>query len=309
MKVIYIMGPGHVGSTVLDVTLGAHSNVESLGEVSKFLRSGWTPDNNRKCACGCSVYECPFWLEVRKKWSDLTGDANAIRYISLQKLYESSSPGWPRLLWDAYRLSPSFTEFMRGTEALYSAIHQVGSKPILVDSSLTPRRAYALSRNPNIDLHLIHMVRDGRGIIWSLMKPGKQILTKEYIPAPPFRTTRYWISANLQSLWVFNQVKEEKRQLIRYEDFVTNPPMTLKKIGDWIGEDFTGLVSDFQITDQAPVRHTVGGNRIRMQKGIRIKPDFAWLEKLPARDRRMFWQTAGWLARRFGYIQHQIDYQ
>lgn len=309
MKVLYIMGTGHVGSTIVDVALGAHPQVESLGEVSKFMRTGWTPDGNRKCACGSSVYECPFWSDVRKKWSDLTGSADATRYITLQKLYESSSLGWPGLLWDAYRLSPSFTEFMRETEALYRAIHQVGRKPILVESSLTPRRGYALSRNPNIDLHLIHMVRDGRGVIWSLKKPGKQTLTKEYVPAPPLRTIKYWVSANLQSLWVYNQVKEEKRLFIRYEDFVTNPSMTLKKIGDWMGEDFTGLVTDFHISDQAPVRHTVGGNRIRMQKDIRIRPDFAWLEHLPEKDRKMFWQTAGWLARRFGYMQHQIDYR
>jgi hypothetical protein len=45
-----------------------------------------------------------------------------------------------------------------------------------------------------------------------------------------------------------------------------------------------------------------------MQKDIRIKADFAWMEHLPEKDRLMFWRTAGWLARRFGYRQNQTDY-
>lgn len=302
MKVIYIMGAGHIGSTILDIVLGSHPHFESLGEVSKYHRNGWTPDNNRTCSCGASVYECSFWVAVREKWMQLTGQPDPERYVSLQRKFESSGSGWTKLLWNSISPSADFKQFKDWTASFYEAIHQVGGKPVLVDSSLTPRRAFALAKNPGIDLHLIHMVRDGRGVIWSLMKPGKQILTKEYIPAPPIKTTRYWISANLQSLLVFNQVPEEKRRLVRYEDFVTNPSLTVQKIGEWVGEDLSAVISDAGLTNPNPVRHTVGGNRVRMQKDIRIRADFAWQENLSQKDRQLFWRTAGWLARRFGYL-------
>ena len=308
MKVVYIMGAGHIGSTILDLTISTHLNFESLGEISKFHRSRWFPDDNRKCACGLSVYECSFWIQVRTKWAELIGSDDAERYMYLQKRYEGSRSGWVRLLWNNYKSSVEFNEYLWGTTALYQAIQQVSGSPFLVDSSLTPRRAYGLTMNPDIDLYLIHLVRDGRGVIWSLKKPGKKILTKEYVPAPSWRTTKYWISANLQSTWVLYQVKEEKRQIIRYEDFVINPSLILNKIGNLVGEDMSGLLTDATLNHSGQDRHTVGGNRIRMQKDIRIKPDFAWLEKLSEQDRKLFWGMAGWLARQYGYKKNQIDY-
>ena len=108
---------------------------------------------------------------------------------------------------------------------------------------------------------------------------------------------------------MFRRVREEKRKVIRYEDFVMDPSMVLKQIGALIGEDLSGLVSDSALTNPSKVRHTVGGNRVRMQKDIYIKPDFAWMEHLSEKDSKMFWRKAGWLARRFGYLEHQSDYR
>jgi hypothetical protein len=303
MKVLYIMGAGHIGSTILDIVLGSHPHFESLGEVSKYHRNGWKADTNRTCSCGEPVFECPFWVQARARWMELTGQPDPTRYVALQNRFESSGSGWLALLWNSIFSSSDFRDFKDWTAAFYQAIHEVGGKPVLVDSSLTPRRAFALAKNPKIDLHLIHMVRDGRGVIWSLMKPGKQaLIRKEYVPAHPFKTTRYWLSANLQSLSVFNQVPEAKRRLVRYEDFVTNPSLTVQKIGEWVGEDLSDVISESGLSNPNPVRHTVGGNRVRMQKDIRIRADFAWQEHLPQKDRKLFWRTAGWLARRFGYL-------
>ena len=36
MKVVFIMGAGHCGSTLLDLIVGSHSNAFSLGEFKQF---------------------------------------------------------------------------------------------------------------------------------------------------------------------------------------------------------------------------------------------------------------------------------
>ena len=309
MKVLYIMGAGHIGSTIVDIVLGSHAHVESLGELSKFHRAGWTPDSSRVCACGSPVHECAFWVEIRRRWSEMTGCADGREYIRAQTDFENSTLAWPRLLLHSSRGTPQFKRYLELTGALYRAIHEVGGKPVLVESSLTPRRAYGLAKNPDLDLYLIHMVRDGRGVIWSLMKPGKQaLITKKYIPAPPFRTSRYWVSANLQSAWVYGQVPAAKRMMMRYEDFVLDPASVVTRIGSFVGEDLSGVMNGSVLANSSPVRHTVGGNRIRMQKDIHIRADFAWMEHLAEKDQLVFWRTAGWLARRFGYRQPQTDY-
>lgn len=306
MKVIYVMGAGHIGSTVFDIALGTHPKIESLGEISKFHRFGWINDDNRKCACDSSVYKCSFWSEVREKWAAMVGGDYAEKYVNLQKQIESSRSGWTTLLLNGRKPSSEFAEYLRMTEALYRAVQEVSGKPFLVDSSLTPRRAYALSLNPNIDLHLIHFLRDGRGCIWSLKKPGKKILTKVYVPAPARRTAKYWITANLQSAWVYNNVPENKRLRIKYEDFAMDPGLVLKQVGTFIGEDLSGMVEQSSLVNAGQVRHTVGGNRVRMMKEISIKPDFAWMENLPDKDRKTFWLMAGWLARKYGYVQRPV---
>lgn len=309
MKVLYIMGAGHIGSTIVDIVLGSHGHMESLGELSKFHRAGWTPESNRVCSCGSPVYECPFWSQVRRCWSELTGCTDGREAVRLQDTFENSTLAWPQLLWQSRLRTPKFRRYMDLTAALYQSIQEVGGKVVLVESSLTPRRAYALAMNPAIDLHLIHMVRDGRGVIWSLMKPGKQaLISKKYVPAPPSQTSRYWVSANLQSSWVFRQVPAAKRMLMRYEDFVLDPASVVTRIGSFIGEDLAGVMNGSEVANSSPVRHTVGGNRIRMQKDIRIRADFAWMGNLTEKDQRTFWRTAGWLARRFGYRQDQTDY-
>jgi len=298
------MGAGHIGSTVFDIALSTHPHIESLGEIRKFHNFGWIDNKNRKCACGSSVFECDFWSRVRQIWADKVGEKDGERYMYLQKKIEGSRTGWARFFLNKMSPVSTLTEYNQMTEALYNAVQEISGKQYLVDSSLSPRRAYALTTNPNIDLHLIHFIRDGRGCIWSLNKPNKKTLTKKYVPTPAWRTAKYWVSANIQSSRVFNRLPEEKRLRVLYEDFVTDPESIFNKIGSWIGEDLSGLVIDSNLVNADQTRHTVGGNRVRMLKEISIKPDFAWMENLPDKDRKTFWMMAGRMARKFGYVQH-----
>ena len=41
VKVVKITGLGRSGSTILDVVLGTHPQIESVGEVGNIVRNGW----------------------------------------------------------------------------------------------------------------------------------------------------------------------------------------------------------------------------------------------------------------------------
>jgi hypothetical protein len=145
-------------------------------------------------------------------------------------------------------------------------------------------------------------VRDGRGVIWSHQNPAKRAVRKSFRPAPAWQTTRYWISANLQSAYVYSRLPAERRLRLRYEDFATDPDAALARLGRFVGEDFSGLLTaERAIRQPAPVRHTPGGNRVRLMKEVQVRRDFGWMEHLPAKDRTLFWLCAGWLARSYGY--------
>ena len=81
---------------------------------------------------------------------------------------------------------------------------------------------------------------------------------------------------------------------MRYEDFVTDPAKVVTAIGSWVGEDLSGIITDFALTDPDQERHTPGGNRTRMKKDIKIRADFAWEEKLSQENRDLFSRFSTW---------------
>jgi hypothetical protein len=306
MKILYLMGAGHVGSTVIDVVIAANPRIESLGEAWK-LPTAWAGEGTERiCACGAPIPACPFWREVRKVWAELAGDDDVARLVALMRRFDGSGNAlaWPRMLRSRHQPSAEFRDYARRNLALYQAIAQVGGKRTLVESSLSPRRAFVLASTPGIDLHLVHVVRDGRGVIWSHRNPAKAAVRRSFQPAPTRHITRYWLTANLQSAFVYAHVRPERRMRLRYEDFVTDPEAALARIGALVGEDLSGLLTpDRAIRQPAPARHTPGGNRVRLLREVQVRKDFGWMEQLPAADRAFFWRWAGWLAHHYGYTR------
>ena len=306
MKILYLMGAGHVGSTVIDVVIGAHPGFESLGEAWKLPIAWAEPTRERVCACGEAISACAFWRDARKAWAERVGDDDVARYVALMRRFDGSGNGaaWPRLLGLRHRPGREAREYLRRNLALYEAVAQVGGKPAIVESSLSPRRAFVLASTPGIDLHLVHVVRDGRGVIWSHVNPAKAALRKSFEAKSTRHVTRYWLTANLQSAFVYAHVPPSRRMRLRYEDFATDPAAALGRLGAFVGEDLSGLLTPERALRQpVPPRHTPGGNRVRLVKEVQVRRDFGWMEQMPAPDRAFFWRWAGWLARRYGYTR------
>ena len=53
---------------------------------------------------------------------------------------------------------------------LYCAIQSVSGSQVIVDSSKGPRYAMLLNEIPEIDLRVVHLVRDSRGVVYSWQK-------------------------------------------------------------------------------------------------------------------------------------------
>src|SRR5215212_5821501 len=189
VKVLKITGLGRSGSTILDIVLGNHPCVESVGEVGNLIRTGWISreslraiDQDRVrvpiCTCGKRLdvpyvetpeEACPFWSAVRREWV-ARADAHAIEsYPRLQNDFEPKRR-WPRLLYERRRPSAAFRSYAGLTRAFFEAVRAVSGKDFVVDSSKSVERAFALWMVPGIDLHVVHLVRDGRGVAASRRK-------------------------------------------------------------------------------------------------------------------------------------------
>ena len=306
-QVVHITGVGHSGSTVLDIALGHHPEIESVGELHKVQRSGWVISPNRRCSCGQPVHLCAYWQEVRRHWQERAGEDAVSEYIGLQNRFEWSRRCWPRLLRERRAGSDAFRRYVEMTTALYEAIRSATGRTVIVDSSKNPMRPFAFAASERLDVRVLHLVRDGRGVVWSQMKPRPQDaeggIPEEHEPLPSWRTTLRWLVRNLECEWLARRLGPEHYLRVSYEIFTRDPEGVCADIGGFLGRDLGGLGAHLAAGGEVAIEHLVAGNALRMQGRFVLRAVSDWTRKLPARDRRLFWILAGWLARRYGYAQ------
>jgi hypothetical protein len=202
--------------------------------------------------------------------------------------------------------SRALREYQRLLGALYRAIAEVGGRSVIVDSTKYPSRALAISRIPGLDVRFVHLVRDGRAVIWSWHRKANTDLqgnVQEVDPADVARmTTTNWVRTNVLAGVAMSLAGRPSIRVL-YEDLVSDPRAQLDRIGRLVDLDFNDVANRLLAGDPLRVGHLAAGNRVRNAEAIKLRPDLEWHEKLQADDRREFWRRAGWLAKRYGYAE------
>lgn len=152
IKVLYIIGSGRSGSTVMSAILGEQTDIVCAGEVSQLVCDGWK--DNFYCSCGVRGNQCKFWSEVYKIWLEKTQCKDLNDYLYLQQKFENfkSISSWWRISHD--NQSPEFQQYKKWTKNIYEAIQKTSGKSIIIDASKNPARALALTNIAEIDFPL-----------------------------------------------------------------------------------------------------------------------------------------------------------
>ncbi len=214
-QVIYIMGAGRSGSTTLGVTLGNCAGVLYAGELDNWLARSGTP-----------LVESPerlrFWRNVGDELKHADDAAELFgneaqrsieRSLSLLRVHK-----WPARL----RLRARYRAV---AEDLYRALTCAAKVTHVVDTSHYPLRAHELQRIASIDLYLIFLVREPQAVVASFNRDDVRQHTKSTL-----HTNVYLWLTHLLSLLVFLRHPRERRLLLRYEDFVTDPEGVVRQI-------------------------------------------------------------------------------
>jgi hypothetical protein len=216
--VIYVMGAGRSGSTLLGVALGNCADVFYAGELEDWLKRSGVPNFGGAERTG-------FWDSVRRQvgGEELFGDEpwRKLEYsLSLLRVHE----------WVARRrLRP---RYRRTTERLYGAIASRAHAAHIVDTSHYPLRARELQRLGGVNLYLVYLIRDPRNVVASF---GRRDLTN--VAKSTLATNAYLCLTHLLSVFVFLRHRADRRLLLRYEDLIAEPEHVLRQILGWIGSD------------------------------------------------------------------------
>ena len=328
LRVVYLMGYGRSGSTVLDTLLGQHPDALSLGELGPAMRLAFLDDEY--CACGERASACAFWGPVLEHWR--ASGADPARYESLSRPLEAGRGPVLRALLGAAPQDAALRAWGPPTRALFGAIAAVSGKRVLIDSSKSPARAAALLRlgaaassgqtdlanagssggasatdpaSPELEVYLVHLVRDGRGVAYSLAKSfakdARAGVQEALAPRSISRTALAWRTVNAAARRVYDQHPAQRRLFLRYEDYVADPAAALEPLEAFIGPGLARIAASAASGGPLQPAHTIAGNRVRMQREIQLRPDVAWREHMSARERRRFWTLAGTSLARYGY--------
>jgi hypothetical protein len=304
-EIIYVLGYGRSGSTLLDVLIGNAAGVESVGELD-LLHRNW---DGQSCSCGAKYDDCTFWSSVDHVARERIGDrSHRDREKVLRRVERISS--LPALILGILPRSwrRSYRDQVR---AEADAIAAVGGQTSILDSSKSAReaagRALALGSVAGISVKMIHLVRDGRAVLWSALRGDNVKLAegvegeRARVPFALFRAVFGWMLANLVAS-VTPRLKHRGQVLrVRYEDLVTEPDAQLERIGSFLGRDLSDVRRKIREGESFPVGHNTGGNRMRRGGAVKLRIDREWERRLPPLDRAVFWVFAWPWALVFGY--------
>jgi len=305
-RVLYIGGVGRSGTTVLERALGELPGYHVLGETVHLWQRALVDDE--LCGCGRPFSGCPFWTAVGQRafggWDrvdprevlDLKRAVDRNRYIG-----RLAAPRLPAEV--AARLARYVGMYRR----VYDAVTETTGAAVLVDSSKHASLAFCLRWDPQLDLRVLHAVRDARGVAYSWTKgtprPEATSGSTSFMPTySPTSTALRWDLYN--SAFGLLARRGTPTLRVRYEEFVADPRGVLTAVADFAGHPVTeqGLAFASDTAVELTAQHTVSGNPVRFTTGpVTLRPDEAWRTELPVGQRRAVSLLASPLLRRYGY--------
>lgn len=211
-KVVYVMGAGRSGSTILGVALGNCPDIFYAGELDAWLSREGEPN------FGGEERE-RFWGRIRGEMGDATElfGAEAQRHIEHSAaLVRIGARRARRRLRSRYR---------KVAEELYTTLAQETGATHVVDTSHYPLRARELQAIDAIDLYLVYLVRAPQAVVAAFGR--KQI--KQPSKAA-WAANVYLYATHLLSTAVFLRHRRDRRVYLRYEDFVSAPRQVLAEL-------------------------------------------------------------------------------
>jgi hypothetical protein len=308
IRLIYIAGSGRSGSTLLEQLLAQLPGFVAVGE----LRHLWRGDyQTTLCGCGQPFAACPFWQPLLTAVLAENGVIDFQSMLSLRNRVDRIRylpfilTGWRLATYDR-----DYRRYVDILKAIYRQIAQQAENVYIVDSSKDISTLYLLARQPDIDLTVVHLVRDSRAVAYSWQRIRHQPQVTERTAYMPTYTAPYaawdWLYRNLLTEWGRPLYASYCR--LRYEDLVQNPAVMMGQLATQLATAAGLTRPNLHFIEQELVQldrsvHSAWGNPMRFQNGrLTLKLDSAWQHKMSRRDKNIVTALTWPLLRRYDYI-------
>ncbi len=261
-KIIYIMGAGRSGTTLLDILLGNSPAVLSCGELTRYAELLGIP---RAADQGSTTSR--FWDGFRK---DLVGRTGPLDFGRLVRYYREFDHhrGFLRNYSGTYTRG-HFRGYAAYLRHFFDALSCVGEGKVVVDSSKYANRALTLSRIFERRISYVYVVRDPIAVVRSFSKKNVEQPPRSWLSA-----NLYYFNANLMCSPVGERISGQNQVLtVLYEDLVNDTAGVLRKISETFEIDLQEAIG---LADQRlpfKVGTLFDGNRLRLERQVLVRRD------------------------------------
>ncbi|MEV0268554.1 sulfotransferase [Hamadaea sp. NPDC050747] len=305
-RVVFLGGLGRSGTTLIERVLGEVPGICAVGELVHL----WQRDlrDDEKCACGSHFSACDFWERVGVAAFGGWHRVDVHRVLALRDLVERTRH-IPRL---ATRVPAGYADLVREYADYYVRIYEaaaaVSGAEVIVDSSKHSALAHVLRHatqaEPPLDLRVLHVVRDARGVAYSWTKTvlRPEAAADEMTRYSPARSALLWTAHNA----AFSLLRRRgvRVRTLRYEEFLADPQATLRRLVTFAGLDPSAVDLGWLERDQVTlgVSHSAAGNPMRFTTGVvPLRQDDAWRTHLAPRQRAVVNAVCAPMLKAYGY--------
>ena len=250
---LLIRGLGHSGTTILDLALGAHPEIVGLGEAARILERPKAGEEKRGpamlrgplrkerlCTCGSTAEECPIWGEILQNLAVHDDQALTVKMRSL-------------------------------IERVVKHQAEQGHHVAAIVDSFQEDLVLPLQLTKEMDVRVIHLVRDVRSWLHSRLRASKQA----HRFCSEARTLARWWYVN----WKLERILKRSACPVLhlgYEELALRPEVALRHVCAWLGVSFAPSMLKPGCNSRS---HILSGNRMRFdsQKNNAILYDDSWL--------------------------------
>ncbi|AOE50160.1 sulfotransferase [Kangiella sediminilitoris] len=272
MKLLYLIGAGRSGTTILSLMLSNSESITSLGELHQL------PEHmglESSCSCGEELKDCPLWSSAYDK---LNSEFCSKKYKEQAKELESHRYVYKYLFTRERALN--YSEYCSANEAVFDCLRDTDKYK--VDSAKYIGRGLALNSILQDNIRFIYMVRDPRGVVNSF---GKNVQTsRNWLSA-----TAYYFIVNLTASFVCKILLRNKYIKLKYEDLITKPDNTLMELAEKLDVSLDEVRQKLINDEGLSTGHMVGGNRLVKNKVVHFKSNESWWEKMPRWKQWLIW--------------------
>lgn len=234
-NVIYVVGAGRSGSTLLEALLGTDGKFFAAGELSNFTNAF---NSSYYCSCGLKLNNCDIWKNIYLDWISKfrTDESSFKNFERLDKKFSSF-----RVMTVLHNIFNSKSidamQYADYLFALFDSISKVTGKTYIIDSSKSlPRLMFLTHFNRNNhSIMPVFLLRRPEEVAISLSKSFDKDISRgvqrDIKPKSISRTLLWWFCVNA-AIIVWLNAKKIKYNLVYFDDFRQDYEMLEKKLSN-----------------------------------------------------------------------------